>query len=67
MKHALWLGVTAVLAVFCACSQPQVPKPLDAVSVQLKWVHQAQFAGQQDVRSAYSMAFVNAIHEGGGK
>jgi NitT/TauT family transport system substrate-binding protein len=45
MKHPVWFGVMAMLAVLCACSRQEPPKPPDAVTVQLKWVHQAQFAG----------------------
>ena len=41
--------ISAVLllavALFAACRPQEVKKPPDEVSVQLKWVHQAQFAG----------------------
>ena len=39
MKHALWFGVMAMIAGLWGCSQPQAPKPPEAVTVQLKWVH----------------------------
>ncbi|MFH0995658.1 MAG: ABC transporter substrate-binding protein [Pseudomonadota bacterium] len=45
MKHPLWFGMLAMIAGLCACSRQEAPKPPDAVTVQLKWVHQAQFAG----------------------
>jgi len=45
MKHFTWFGVMVMMAGLCACSQQEAPKPLDAVTVQLKWIHQAQFAG----------------------
>jgi NitT/TauT family transport system substrate-binding protein len=34
-----------MLAGLCACSGQQAPKALTDVTVQLKWIHQAQFAG----------------------
>ena len=45
MKHPVWFGVMTVLVGLCACSRQEAPKPADAVTVQLKWVHQARFAG----------------------
>ena len=45
MKHFIWFGMLVMLAGLWACSRQEAPKPLDAVTVQLKWVHQAQFAG----------------------
>jgi NitT/TauT family transport system substrate-binding protein len=37
--------IFALLFVFVACETQQDKKALDQVTVQLKWVHQAQFAG----------------------
>jgi NitT/TauT family transport system substrate-binding protein len=41
-------GRTALILLFfvvSACSQKESPNPADSVALQLKWVHQAQFAG----------------------
>lgn len=32
-------------ALFLGCARPEAEEPVDQVTVQLKWVHQAQFAG----------------------
>ena len=34
-----------VVALLTACGPQEVKQPPDEVTVQLKWVHQAQFAG----------------------
>ena len=47
MKRARWGVVLALLwiAGLSACAPRESKKTLDEVTVQLKWVHQAQFAG----------------------
>ena len=48
-KSQTIVRISAVLllamAVLAACKPQEVQKPPDEVIVQLKWVHQAQFAG----------------------
>ena len=39
-------SVFLLLSLFlCGCDAPDSPKPVDKVTLQIKWVHQAQFAG----------------------
>ena len=46
MKTTIRMAVTLMLAAgLTACTEPAPPTPPDPVTVQLKWVHQAQFAG----------------------
>lgn len=44
-RTARLFWILALLIAAAACELPQTNKPLDDVAVQLKWVHQAQFAG----------------------
>jgi len=43
LKYSLW--VILVLILITACKPQEIEQPLDEVTLQLKWVHQAQFAG----------------------
>jgi len=47
MKNAITILIWAVLAlsVPAGCTKEEAKKPSDKISVQLKWLHQAQFAG----------------------
>lgn len=42
-SNGLWIAL--VLCVVTACVQEKAKAPVDHVNLQLKWVHQAQFAG----------------------
>lgn len=44
-RTACWFRILALLIIAAGCELQQDKKPLDDVTVQLKWVHQAQFAG----------------------
>ena len=44
MTRILWACILFSIFLF-GCDTPQPPKVPDAVTLQLKWVHQAQFAG----------------------
>jgi len=47
MKHITRIPALLVVSgiILYACGQSQPPKALDEVKIQLKWLHQAQFAG----------------------
>ncbi len=46
MRKAIGFSVIIfVLLLLVSCSRQEAPVPFDKVTVQLKWVHQAQFAG----------------------
>ena len=39
------VAVVAVVGIVAGCGSQEAKKPPDEVTVQLKWIHQAQFAG----------------------
>lgn len=47
MKKVINISIVLILLVFMivSCTPPEIKTPPDEVTVQLKWVHQAQFAG----------------------
>lgn len=46
MRKAIGISMLIIsLLPIVSCSNQKAPKPFDKVTVQLKWVHQAQFAG----------------------
>lgn len=45
LRHLKFLWLTLGAFVIIGCQPQQAPSPLDAVTVHLKWVHQAQFSG----------------------
>ncbi len=46
MRKAIGISILIIsLLPIISCSKSESPKPFDKVTVQLKWVHQAQFAG----------------------
>jgi len=45
LKKYLLILITLTLTANTACTKPPPPKELDKVSVRLKWLHSAQFAG----------------------
>ncbi len=70
MKTIVRFSAVLLLAiVFLAACQPQeVEKPPDEVTVQLKWVHQAQFAGfyAADKKGFYAEEGIDATLNPGG-
>jgi NitT/TauT family transport system substrate-binding protein len=62
------VATVLAIALFSACGRQEANEPPDLVSVRLKWLHQAQFAGMYvaDQRGFYAEENIEvALHEGG--